>query len=75
MRIGFRTGVWAAAMLVACHRRTAPREFAGRYHLTAFNGAAVPTPSATGVHLDSGWLQLDARGASMLSTTEHLDAR
>lgn len=74
MRMRLMLSAWMAATLLACHGATAPPAFAGRYHLMAFNGAAVPTTVATGIHIDSGWLRLDTGGDWMLSRTEHVDA-
>jgi hypothetical protein len=74
MRIGLKLGAWTAALVVACHGSTAPPAFAGRYHLTAFNGAPVPASVTTGVQIESGSLELDAGGDWLLSRTYHVDA-
>jgi hypothetical protein len=74
MRIGLTLGAWTAALAIACHGTTAPPAFTGRYHLTTFDGAAVPALVTTGVHIESGWLQLDPGGEWMLSRTHRVDA-
>jgi hypothetical protein len=67
-------GAWTIAMCVACRGTTAPPAFAGRYHLTAFDGVPVPTHVAAAIEMQSGWLRLDAGGDWMLSRTQQADA-
>ncbi|MCY7379016.1 MAG: hypothetical protein LH467_06715 [Gemmatimonadaceae bacterium] len=70
MRIRILLGTWAVVMSSACGSSTAPPAFAGDYHLTAVNGAALPASLGGETQVMRGSLHLGADERWFLTRTQ-----
>ena len=71
MRFRSVASTWAAMVISACHGSTAPLAFAGDYHLTAVNGAALPASVGGDIQVLRGSLHLGADAEWLLTRTQY----